>query len=95
MLKLLPCGLEGLVHFPWRITAHANAELRCAELGGGHRNVWRWAAAQRSINPHEEVIDLPACIATHHDREGMHDRLPLLPVLPVNDARILALAQFP
>ena len=35
------------------------------------------AAAQRRVNPREEVIDLLACVAAHDDRERAHRRAPL------------------
>jgi len=47
------------------------------ELGGGHGMAGHRAAAQRRVNPREEVIDLAACVAAHNDRERVHRRAPL------------------
>jgi hypothetical protein len=63
---------QRLVHFRRGVAAHLLSEACRADIGRGYRNGHRRRAADRPLNPGEQLIDLPTVVTSHGNVKFMH-----------------------
>jgi hypothetical protein len=57
---------QSLVHFRRGVAAHLLSEACRADIGRGYRNGRRGRAADRPLNPGEQLIDLPPVVTSRN-----------------------------
>ena len=72
-VDLCGSGIQGFVNLPGGVAAHGLGEPGSADISGSDRSAYRGPAAECPVDPRQQLIDLPAIVAAHHDLEGTHD----------------------
>src|SRR5690348_15675357 len=71
-LELIGRAPQCLVHLHRCVATHLLSEPGGADVGRGYRNGRRGRAAERPFDPCEQLIDLPAVVASHDNVKAVH-----------------------